>query len=107
MTIAVENSRPSSQLPPVRGAVDQGTLRRLLAAGLGRFAGRRTVGWDARATPVLREAAVADSFMTPLRSMDEIPDLPGRASRQAGKRLEALVNNRIRQSDQSAANCPR
>jgi hypothetical protein len=29
------------------------------------------------------------------------------ASRQAGKRLEALVNDRIRQSDRSAANCPR
>jgi 2-polyprenyl-6-methoxyphenol hydroxylase-like FAD-dependent oxidoreductase len=50
------------------------------SAELVRFAGRRTNGWDSRATSVLRETVVADSFMTSLRSMDEIPDLPDRGA---------------------------
>jgi 2-polyprenyl-6-methoxyphenol hydroxylase-like FAD-dependent oxidoreductase len=46
--------------------------------GLLRFATERMGGWDPRATSVLREAMVADCFLTSLRSMDEIPDLPDR-----------------------------
>jgi len=48
-------------------------------AELVRFAGWRTSGWDSRATSVLREAVVADSFLTSLRSMREIPEIPVRA----------------------------
>jgi salicylate hydroxylase len=44
-----------------------------------RFAEHRTADWDSRATSVLREATVADTFLTPLRSMPEIPDIPARA----------------------------
>lgn len=49
-------------------------------AELVRFAGRRTDGWDPRATSVLREAVVADSFLTSLRAVSEIPDLPDRGA---------------------------
>jgi 2-polyprenyl-6-methoxyphenol hydroxylase-like FAD-dependent oxidoreductase len=45
-------------------------------AELVRFAEDRTASWDSRATSVLREANRADSFLAPLRSMTEIPDIP-------------------------------
>ena len=45
-------------------------------AELVRFAGNRTASWDSRATSVLREAIVADSFLTSLRSMTQIPEVP-------------------------------
>jgi 2-polyprenyl-6-methoxyphenol hydroxylase-like FAD-dependent oxidoreductase len=47
-------------------------------AELVRFAGNRTAGWDCRATTMLRETIVADSFLTSLRSVTEIPDIPVR-----------------------------
>jgi 2-polyprenyl-6-methoxyphenol hydroxylase-like FAD-dependent oxidoreductase len=48
-------------------------------AELVRFAGNRTSSWDSRASSVLREATAADSFLTPLQSVTEIPDIPVRA----------------------------
>jgi 2-polyprenyl-6-methoxyphenol hydroxylase-like FAD-dependent oxidoreductase len=50
------------------------------SAGLLRFAAGRTGGWDPRAISVLREAMAADCFLTPLRSMDEIPEIPLRGA---------------------------
>jgi 2-polyprenyl-6-methoxyphenol hydroxylase-like FAD-dependent oxidoreductase len=47
-------------------------------AELIRFARHRTADWDSRATAVLREATVTDSFLTSLRAVDEIPDIPDR-----------------------------
>lgn len=46
------------------------------AAELVRFTENRTSRWDSRAISVLREAIVADCFLTSLRSMTEIPDIP-------------------------------
>lgn len=45
-------------------------------AELVRFAIQRTAGWDGRATSLLRETVVDDSFLTPLRAMTGIPELP-------------------------------
>ena len=45
-------------------------------AQLVRFAENRTASWDSRATSVLRHTMAADTFLTPLRSMTEIPDIP-------------------------------
>jgi 2-polyprenyl-6-methoxyphenol hydroxylase-like FAD-dependent oxidoreductase len=64
-------------------------------AELVRFAGRRTDGWDCRATSVLREAVVADSFLTSLRSMDEIPDLTDLPDRRAGGVPVAFLGDAI------------
>jgi 2-polyprenyl-6-methoxyphenol hydroxylase-like FAD-dependent oxidoreductase len=50
------------------------------SAQLMRFAVDRTDGWDPRAISVLREARAADCFLTSLRSMSEIPDLPDRGA---------------------------
>lgn len=46
------------------------------AAELVRFAEIRTAGWDPRPTSALREAVVADCFLTSLRSVTEIPEIP-------------------------------
>jgi 2-polyprenyl-6-methoxyphenol hydroxylase-like FAD-dependent oxidoreductase len=76
--------------PPVRTATEPYVMWVLMgpagelpapgtpAAELVRFTGNRTASWDSRATSVLREAIVADSFLTSLRSMTEIPDIPVR-----------------------------
>jgi salicylate hydroxylase len=61
------------------GPADELPVRGTPPADLVRFAEIRTAGWDSRATSVLREAIVSDSFLTPLRSMTEIPDIPIRA----------------------------
>lgn len=45
-------------------------------ADLVRFAQDRTADWDVRATSVLRDSVVADTFRTPLRAMSAIPDIP-------------------------------
>ncbi|GAA3245391.1 FAD-dependent oxidoreductase [Nonomuraea helvata] len=45
-------------------------------ADLVHFAQDRTADWDARATSVLRDSIIADTFMTPLRAMPAIPDIP-------------------------------
>jgi 2-polyprenyl-6-methoxyphenol hydroxylase-like FAD-dependent oxidoreductase len=58
------------------GPTDELPERGTPSADLVRFAESRTGGWDPRATSVLREATVADSFLTPLRAMPEIPDIP-------------------------------
>lgn len=60
---------PTDALPP-RGAPP---------AELIRHTRRRTAGWDPRAVWPLREAVAADSFLTPLRAMPEVPALPARA----------------------------
>ncbi|WP_163567842.1 FAD-dependent monooxygenase [Fodinicola feengrottensis] len=48
-------------------------------AELVRFAQEQTAGWDPRTTTVLPEAIVADTFLTPLRAMPEIPEIPAHA----------------------------
>jgi 2-polyprenyl-6-methoxyphenol hydroxylase-like FAD-dependent oxidoreductase len=49
------------------------------ALELVRFARERTAGWNPRATAALRTARSEESFLTPLRSMTEIPDPPIRS----------------------------
>jgi 2-polyprenyl-6-methoxyphenol hydroxylase-like FAD-dependent oxidoreductase len=61
------------------GPADQLPARGTLPAELVRFAKDRTAGWDPRATSALRETIVADTFLTSLRSMTEIPDVPVRS----------------------------
>jgi 2-polyprenyl-6-methoxyphenol hydroxylase-like FAD-dependent oxidoreductase len=60
------------------GPADELPARGTPPAELVRFAENRTADWDCRATSVLRESTVADTFLTSLRSMIEIPDIPVR-----------------------------
>ena len=46
------------------------------SVGLVEFARGRTAGWAARATSVLDDSIVADTFRTPLRAMPAVPEIP-------------------------------